>query len=154
MKVHTLSILVDNKPSVLSRVIGLTTRRGYNIESLAVSPTHNPEYSRITMVVEDLDDVVKQICKQLGKLINVVSISDLTSSKPIERELMLMKINTKNSKTLAQKLKSSFITILSKDDDSITIQACATTKQLDNLEEALQDFDIAQIVRTGKIALP
>lgn len=92
MKPHTLSILVENRAGVLSRVTGLFSRRGFNIESLAVGPCEEPDMSRITIVVIGDDEKIEQVMKQLNKLIDVIKVSDLTDSERVERELALIKV--------------------------------------------------------------
>ena len=92
MKPHTLSILVENKAGVLSRVTGLFSRRGFNIESLAVGPCEEPGMSRITIVVIGDDEKIEQVMKQLNKLIDIIKVSDLTENERVERELALIKV--------------------------------------------------------------
>src|SRR3954466_8749186 len=94
MSVHTLSVLVENKPGVLARVSGLFSRRGFNIESLAVGPTEHPEISRITILVSVEGTVLEQVTKQLNKLINVLKIVELEPGMAVQRELLLVKVRT------------------------------------------------------------
>ena len=93
---HTISVLVENHPGVLSRVSGLFARRGFNIESLAVGTTAQPDVSCITIVVDDKENVVEQINKQLNKLIDVIKLKDFTPDEIVSRELMLIKVNSTN----------------------------------------------------------
>ncbi|MBC7345312.1 MAG: acetolactate synthase small subunit, partial [Clostridia bacterium] len=86
---HTLAVLTENRSGVLTRIAGLFSRRGYNIESLAVGPTENPQLARMTIVVDGDDHVIEQVCKQLNKLIDVVKLSDITHEETVERELIL-----------------------------------------------------------------
>jgi len=90
---HTISILLENEPGALSRVAGLFSARGYNIESLTVAPTDDPSMSRMTLVTRGSDDIIEQITKQLNKLVDVITLLDLTEGTHIERELMLVKIS-------------------------------------------------------------
>ncbi|MBC7324367.1 MAG: acetolactate synthase small subunit, partial [Moorella sp. (in: Bacteria)] len=90
---RTLSVLVENRPGVLTRVAGLFSRRGYNIDSLAVGRTENPTISRMTIVVDGDDQIIEQVCKQLNKLIDVIKLSDITADPHVGRELILIKVN-------------------------------------------------------------
>jgi len=106
MKPHTLSILVENKAGVLSRVTGLFSRRGFNIESLAVGPCEEPGMSRITIVVIGDDEKIEQVMKQLNKLIDIIKVSDLTENERVERELALIKVTAEQGPPVPRSCRS------------------------------------------------
>ena len=153
---HILSVLVENKFGVLTRVSSLFSRRGYNIYSLAVSPTEDDRYSRMTVVVDGDASLVEQITKQLNKLIPVIKISELADSDAVERELMLVTVKaTPEARSQITELAAIFEAKI--DDvghDAITIQVAGTPEKLDAMTDLLQPFGIAEQQRTGRIALP
>lgn len=155
MTQHTLSVLVENKPGVLSRVAGMFTRRGYNIDSLAVSPTERGDRSRMTITVDASRFPVEQITKQLDKLINVIKVRDLDPENMVARELGLFKVSTTEASradvlALIEIFKGEIVDVT---HDSMTIQATGTTVELENLEELLRDNGLIEMVRTGVVAL-
>ncbi len=155
MNQHTLSVLVENKPGVLSRVTGLFTRRGYNIDSLAVSPTERDDRSRMTITVDASRFPVEQITKQLDKLINVIKVRDLDPENMVASELGLFKVSTTESPR-AEVLAIVDIfegKIVDVTRDSLIIQATGTTAELENLEELLRHNGLIEMVRTGVVAL-
>lgn len=152
---HTLSILVDNAPGVLTRVAGLVARRGFNIESLAVGPTEDSTRSRITLVVDAEGAAIEQVTKQLHKLINVYKINDLTEEAHIDRELVLFKVNAEPSRRgeiieIANIFRANIVDVSS---SSLTVEATGTDSKLTAMEEMFRAYGIKEIVRTGKIAL-
>lgn len=152
---HTLSVLVENKPGVLSRVAGLFTRRGYNIDSLAVSPTEDPKLSRMTITVDASRFPVEQITKQLDKLINVIKIRDLDPSNTVARELALMKVRT-NPADRAEIIGVVEIfggQIVDVTREHMTIQVTGDTEDLVRFEELLRPFGLIEMVKTGVVAL-
>jgi len=152
---HTLSVLVENKPGVLSRVAGMFTRRGYNIDSLAVSPTERDDRSRMTITVDASRFPVEQITKQLDKLINVIKVRDLDPENMVASELGLFKVSTTESPR-AEVLAIVDIfegKIVDVTRDSLIIQATGTTAELENLEELLRNNGLIEMVRTGVVAL-
>jgi acetolactate synthase-1/3 small subunit len=153
---HILSVLVENKFGVLSRVSGLFARRGYNIYSLAVSPTEDDRYSRMTVVVDGDADLVEQITKQLNKLIPVIKISELADSDAVERELMLVTIKGgADARSQATELASIFeAKILDVGYEAITLMVAGTPEKLDAMTDLLKPFGIVELQRTGRIALP
>lgn len=155
MTQHTLSVLVENKPGVLSRVAGLFTRRGYNIDSLAVSPTEDEHRSRMTITVDASRFPVEQITKQLDKLINVIKVRDLDPQNMVARELGLFKVSTHDAPRaeVLQLVEIFDGKILDVTTDSLTIQATGTTPELENLEELLRPYGLTEMVRTGVVAL-
>ncbi len=152
---HTLSVLVENKPGVLSRVAGMFTRRGYNIDSLAVSPTERDDRSRMTITVDASRFPVEQITKQLDKLINVIKVRDLDPENMVAFELGLFKVSTSECPR-AEVLAIVDIfegKIVDVTRDSLIIQATGTTAELENLEELLRHNGLVEMVRTGVVAL-
>ena len=152
---HTLSVLVENKPGVLSRVAGLFTRRGFNIESLAVSPTEDPELSRMTITVDASRFPVEQITKQLDKLINVIKIRDLEPSNTVARELALMKVHSDPGERaeiigLVEIFGGKIIDVTT---EHVTIQVTGVTDDLVRFEELLRPFGLIEMVKTGVVAL-
>ena len=153
---HILSVLVENKFGVLSRVSGLFARRGYNIYSLAVSPTEDDRYSRMTVVVDGDADLVEQITKQLNKLIPVIKISELADSDAVERELMLVTIKgSAEARSQVTELASIFeAKILDVGYEALTLMVAGQPDKLDAMTDLLKPFGIVELQRTGRIALP
>jgi len=156
MKPHTLSVLVENKAGVLSRVTGLFSRRGYNIESLAVGPCEEPGMSRITIVCIGDDAGIEQVMKQLNKLIDVIKVSDLTDSERVERELALIKVAAEPGTArneiiqLAQIFRAQIVDVGTK---TMVLQVVGNTEKIDALETILRQFGVREFVRTGKIGI-
>ena len=153
---HILVVLVENKAGVLARVAGLFARRGYNIESLAVAPTDDPRFSRITVVVDAESAPIEQIIKQLFKLVNVVKISELAPNEAVERELLLATVKAEPAVRsqileLAQIFESR---ILAVGHDSLTVSLDGTPGKVDDFEELLRPYGILELQRTGRVALP
>lgn len=152
---HILSVLVENKFGVLSRVAGLFSRRGYNIYSLAVSPTEDERYSRMTIVVDGDSAPIEQVTKQLNKLIPVIRITELAAEDAVERELMLVTLKAgQEFRSQVTELASIFeAKILDVGYDAMTIMAAGTPDKLDAMTDLLQPFGIVELQRTGRIAL-
>jgi acetolactate synthase-1/3 small subunit len=152
---HTISVIVENKPGVLQKVAGLFSRRGFNIESLAVGTTENPEISRMTIVVEGDEAVLEQITKQLHKLIDTLKVFDLPPEKLVERELSLIKVhaNEKTRQEITQIVDIFKGKIVDVAEDSLTIEISAEKDKVDSMQKLLEKFGIQELVRTGKIAL-
>ncbi|MFZ1897735.1 acetolactate synthase small subunit [Methanoregula sp.] len=156
MKAHTLSILVENKAGVLSRVTGLFSRRGFNIESLAVGTCEEPDMSRITIVVIGDDAQVEQVMKQLNKLIDVIKVSDLTDSERVERELALFKVTADQGTTRAEIMQIATIfraQIVDVGAKSVILQIAGDTDKIDAIEKLLRQFGIKELIRTGRIGI-
>ncbi len=153
---HILSVLVQNRPGVLARVSGLFARRGYNIFSLAVAPTEEPDYSRITIVVDVASSPLEQIVKQLFKLIDVVRITELDPRKSVERELMVATVKAEaESRGAIVELTNIFEgKILAVGTEALTLSLDGNPDKLDDFEELLRGYGIVEIQRTGRIALP
>jgi acetolactate synthase-1/3 small subunit len=152
---HIISVLVENKSGVLAKISGLFSRRGFNIESLAVGPTEDEKISRITIVVNAEIHSIEQVVKQLYKLINVIKIQELDPSNIVERELVLIKVNADNS-TRAEILeivdifRANIVDVAKK---SLSIEITGNSRKIQGIEELLQPYGILELVRTGKIAL-
>jgi acetolactate synthase-1/3 small subunit len=156
MKPHTLSILVENKAGVLSRVTGLFSRRGFNIESLAVGPCEEPGMSRITIVVIGDDAKVEQVMKQLNKLIDIIKVSDLTDNPRVERELALIKVTAELGTSRAEIMQIAEIfraSIVDVSPKSIVLQVIGDTEKIEALETLLRQFGVKEFVRTGTIGI-
>ena len=153
---HMLSVLVQNKPGVLARVASLFARRGYNIFSLAVAPTDDPEFSRISIVVDVESAPLEQIVKQLFKLIEVVRISELDPRKSVERELMVATIRaTPEQRGQVVELANIFEgKILSVGQDAIILSMDGSPEKLDDFSDLLRQYGIIELQRTGRVALP
>lgn len=152
---HVLSVLVENKSGVLSRVIGLISRRGFNIDSLSVGPTEDPTRSRITIIVDADTQSYEQIVKQLNKLVCVYKLQDLTNDAYIERELVLFKVDAPAEKRsevveVANLFRANIVDVGA---TSLTIEATGSQSKLQGLEELLTSYGIKEITRTGKIAI-
>jgi acetolactate synthase-1/3 small subunit len=152
---HTLAVLVENKSGVLARVSGLFSRRGYNIESLAVGMTENPEISRMTIVVEGDDRVLAQVTSQLSKLIDVISVSDLPSSESVDRGLALIKVSA-DTDTRAEVMQIAGIfraKIIDIGAETLVIEVTGDKSKIRAIEDMLGRFGIKEVVRTGRVAL-
>jgi len=152
---QTLSVLVENKPGVLSRIAGLFTRRGFNIDSLAVSPTEDPDRSRMTIAVDASRFPVEQISKQLDKLVNVIKIRPLDPANMVSRELGLLKVaaGSETRSEVIQLVEIFDARIVDVTSDVVTIQVTGTSEELENFERLLKPFGIVELVKTGVIAL-
>ena len=152
---HTLSVLVENKPGVLARVAGLFSRRGFNIESLAVGPTEVEEVSRMTIVVDAADTALEQVTKQLNKLIHVLKIVELDRDVAVERELQMVKVSADGSTRseiieIADVFRSKVVDV---DSDAITIEATGSPEKLAAMVRLLAPYGIRELVRSGMIAV-
>jgi acetolactate synthase I/III small subunit len=153
---HILTVLVENKPGVLARVSTLFSRRGFNIFSLAVGPTEDDRFSRMTIVVDLEGTTLEQVIKQLNKLVNVIKITELAPQSAVERELLLVTVSTHDG------LRSSIVELAAIFDakivdvgfDALTIMVAGAPDQLDALEELVRPYGIIELQRTGRIALP
>ena len=153
---HTLVVLVENKPGVLTRVAGLFARRGFNIDSLAVAPTDDPRFSRITIVVDAESAPLEQIVKQLDKLINVVTITELDPSASVERELMLVTVAVPVEKRgeIMDLVRIFEATVMNVGVDAMMLSLAGSPSRVDDFEKLLRPYGILEIQRTGRVALP
>ncbi|EIC21403.1 acetolactate synthase small subunit [Thiorhodovibrio frisius] len=148
---HILSMLVENESGALSRIAGLFSARGYNIESLTVAPTDDPTLSRMTLVTCGNDDIVEQIKKQLNKLIDVVKLADLSEGPHIEREMMLIKLRAKGAdreelKRLTEIFRAKIVDVT---EASYVVELTGTSSKLDAFIQAVPDGLITEVVRSG-----
>ncbi|MDD4237240.1 MAG: acetolactate synthase small subunit [Desulfotomaculaceae bacterium] len=152
---HTLAVTVENNPGVLTRVAGLFSRRGFNIDSLAVGRTENPRVSRMTIIVEGDDMVVEQVAKQLHKLIDVIKISDITRNAYVDRELVMIKVHAEPSARaeIMQLVDIFRARIVDVGPKTLTIEVTGDEGKIDAIELSLRPFGIKELVRTGKIAM-
>ena len=152
---HTISALVENKPGVLARCAGLFARRGFNIDSLAVSTTESPEVSRMIITVSGDDRTLDQICKQLQKLVDVIAVFDHTEDATVERELCLCKVK------VAREHRSEVIEIcnifrgevVDVAEDTLMIELTGDEEKIDAFVNVIKEYEIVEMVRTGKILL-
>jgi acetolactate synthase I/III small subunit len=155
-KHHLLSVLVENRPGVLTRVAGLFARRGFNIVSLAVAPTEDERFSRITIVVDAESAPLEQVVKQLDKLINVVRIDELAPGTAVERELLLATISAPpDLRGQVIELVAVFEgRVVSVGYDELTVSLEGSPDKLDDFEELIGNYGIVALQRTGRVALP
>ncbi|HOK58022.1 acetolactate synthase small subunit [Methanothrix sp.] len=152
---HTIAVIVENKPGVLTRISGLFSRRGFNIESLSVGATDNPAYSRMTISVEGDDVVLEQVVKQLSKLINVIRVSRLDPEESVERELAIIKVSAnKDTRSEIMQIVSVFrARIIDVSPRSLIIEVTGDEKKVDALQQMLRQFGIKEMARTGKVSM-
>lgn len=150
-----LSVLVENKPRVLARVSGLFARRGFNIHSLAVAPTDDPERSRMTIVAVGDEATVEQMTKQLNKLINVIKVADLDPAVSVQRELMLIQVKADPS-VRAQIIEIAGVfraQVVDVGTEALVVECTGTPEKLHGLEDLLRPYGVVELVRTGRIAI-
>ncbi len=153
---HTLSVLVENKAGVLARVAGLFARRGFNIYSLAVAPTDDERFSRISIVVDVESSPLEQITKQLFKLVNVVKINELHPDAELERELVLLTVKAEGPARsqvieLVQVFEGRIVDV---GQEALTVELAGPPSKLDNFEDLMRAYGIVELQRTGRVALP
>lgn len=152
---HTISLLVENKFGAFNRIAGLFAAKGYNIDSLTVGPTEDDEISRMTIVTRGDDSVIEQIMKQLNKLINTVKVTDLTYESFVERDLALIKVQTKADTRseimqIAEIFRAKIIDISPR---TVTVEAIGSEQKVDAIIKMLKPFGIKELARTGRVAL-
>jgi acetolactate synthase-1/3 small subunit len=155
MTTHTLSVLVEDKPGVLARIAGLFSRRGFNIESLAVGPTEHDEVSRMTIVVNVEDSPLEQVTKQLNKLIEVIKIVELDGSSSINRELMLVKVRA-DAATRGQVLDAVQLfraKVVDVATDAVTIEVVGNPDKLADFLRVVEPFGVRELVQSGMVAI-
>ena len=155
MSRHTLSVLVENKPGVLARIAGLFSRRGFNIDSLAVGPTEHPEISRMTIVVNVEDSPLEQVTKQLNKLVEVITIVELDGAASVSRELLLVKVKadaTTRGQVLevVQLFKAKVVDVAT---DAITVQVVGNQDKLEDFLRIVEPFGVRELVQSGMVAI-
>ncbi len=152
---HTLSVLVENKPGVLARIAGLFSRRGYNIDSLAVGATEHPSISRMTIVVNVEESSLEQVTKQLNKLVEVLKIVELEKQGSVERQLLLVKVKA-DSTTRGQVLDAVQLfraKVVDVAPDTVTIEVTGNHDKLRDCLAVLEDFGIRELVQSGMVAV-
>jgi acetolactate synthase-1/3 small subunit len=155
MAKHTLSVLVENKPGVLARIAGLFSRRGYNIDSLAVGPTEHSDISRMTVVVDVEDLPLEQVTKQLNKLVEVIKVVELEPTASVQREILLVKVRTdihSRSHVLetVQLFRAKVVDVA---PDAVTIEATGSTDKLEALLRVLEPYGVRELVQSGMVAV-
>ncbi len=155
MSRHTLSVLVENKPGVLARIAGLFSRRGFNIDSLAVGPTEHPEISRMTIVVNVEESPLEQVTKQLNKLVEVIKIVELDGPQSVTRELLLVKVKA-DAETRGQVLETIQLfraKVVDVATDAVTIEVTGSAEKLEAFLRVLEPFGIRELVQSGMVAI-
>ena len=152
---HTLSVLVENKPGVLARIAGLFSRRGFNIDSLAVGPTEHPEVSRMTIVVNVETSPLEQVTKQLNKLVEVIKVVELDSGYSVNRELLLVKVKADASSRgqvleLVQLFRAKVVDVA---PDAVTIQIVGNQGKLEDFLRVLEPYGVRELVQSGVVAI-
>ena len=151
---HIISILLQNEAGALTRVASLFSSRGYNIESLSVAPTEDPQVSRLTMVTNGSEAVIDQIIKQLFKLVDVVNIVDMTEGEHIERELLLMKVKLHEDANVADIISAAGARVLDSSPANFTVELTSTGVQIDDFMSTLATrSEILAVVRSGSMAI-
>jgi len=153
---HTISVLVENKFGVLTRIAGLFSGRGYNIDTLNVGPTQDPNTSRMTIVTRGDDATLEQIVKQLNKLVDVLQVQDFREGEYVDRELILVKVSV-DSKTRAEVMQITDIfraKIVDVQPASLTIEITGDESKTDKFVQLMRTFGVLELIRTGKAALP
>ncbi|WP_377269275.1 acetolactate synthase small subunit [Peterkaempfera sp. SMS 1(5)a] len=155
MSKHTLSVLVENKPGVLARIAALFSRRGFNIDSLAVGPTEHPDVSRMTIVVQVDDLPLEQVTKQLNKLVNVIKIVELDPNAAVRRELVLVKVRA-DAETrsqiveIVQLFRAKTVDV---SPDAVTVEATGSSDKLEAMLRMLEPYGIKELVQSGMVAI-
>ena len=155
MSLHTLSVLVENKPGVLARIAGLFSRRGFNIDSLAVGPTEHPEVSRMTIVVNVEQSPLEQVTKQLNKLVEVIKVVELDREMSITRELLLVKVRADAASRgqvleLVQLFRAKVVVVAT---DAVTIQIVGNQGKLEDFLRVLEPYGVRELVQSGVVAI-
>ncbi len=152
---HTLSVLVENKPGVLARVASLFSRRGFNIESLAVGPTEHDDISRITLVASVEGHTLEQLTKQLNKLVNVLKIVELDPQDSVQRELLLVKVRADMStrSSVLEMVQLFRAKVVDVSPEAVTIEATGTRDKIEALVRVLEPYGIRELVQSGMVAV-
>lgn len=150
---HTISVLLENEAGALSRVAGLFSARGYNIESLTVAPTEDPTVSRMTLVTRGSEEVVEQITKQLNKLIDVIRLVDLSPNAHIERELILVKLRRVDEDAKPLPLEDFNAHVLDDTEDTIVVEMIGGTSRVDEFLAAIDPERIIEVIRSGVLGI-
>lgn len=152
---HTISLMVANKPGVLVRIALIFSRRGYNIDSLVVSPAYNPKYSRMTITAKGDPETLEQIIKQCNKLIDVIHAEEHSELEAVSKEFALLKV--KNSPTnkaiIAKHAKQYNAKVVYSDDEAIIIEQTGSSEELDKFDTLMKKYGVIEMVRTGKLLM-
>jgi acetolactate synthase-1/3 small subunit len=152
---HNIAVIVENKAGVLTRIAGLFSRRSFNIDSLSVGTTDNPEYSRMTITVQGDRDVLEQVIKQLSKLINVIRVSEMDPSESLERELAVIKVSVdrENRSEIMQIVNIFRARIIDVSQRSMIIEVTGDEEKVEAIIQLLRQFGIKELARTGKVSM-
>ena len=152
---HTIAVIMENKSGVLTRIAGLFSRRSFNIESLSVGATDNPDYSRMTLTVEGNEDVLEQVTKQLSKLINVIRVSELAPEESVERELAVIKVSSdKDNRGEIMQIVDIFrANIIDVSARSMIIEVTGDSEKVDAILHMLRQYGVKELARTGKVSM-
>ncbi|MDF0593261.1 acetolactate synthase small subunit [Methanotrichaceae archaeon M04Ac] len=152
---HTIALIVENRPGVLVRIAGLFSRRGFNIDSLTVGSTDNPDYARMTITVDGDEVVLEQVTKQLNKLVNVIRVSELLSSESVERELAIIKVAArKEDRSEIMQIVSVFrAKIIDVSPRSLIVEVTGSNDKVEAMVRLLRQFGIKEMARTGKVSM-
>jgi acetolactate synthase I/III small subunit len=152
---HTLSVLVENRPGVLTRVAGLFARRNFNIHSLAVGPTENPDVSRITVVVDVEELPLEQVTKQLNKLVNVIKIVELEQSASVQRELLLVKVRAdmQTRSNVLETVRLFRAKVVDVAPDAVTVEVTGNPDKLEAFLKVVEPFGVRELVQSGMVAI-
>ena len=155
MSKHTLSVLVENKPGVLARIAGLFSRRGFNIDSLAVGATEHPEVSRMTVVVDVEDLPLEQVTKQLNKLVEVLKVVELEPGASVQREILLVKVRTdqQSRSHVLETVQLFRAKVVDVAGDALTIEVTGNRDKLAAFLEVLEPFGVKELVQSGLVAI-
>ncbi|MGB3945016.1 MAG: acetolactate synthase small subunit [Methanothrix sp.] len=156
MKVlHTIALIVENRPGVLVRIAGLFSRRGFNIDSLTVGATDNPDYARMTITVEGDEVVLEQVTKQVNKLVNVIRVSEMDPKESVDRELAIIKVAAKKEdRSEIMQIVSVFrAKIIDVSPRSLIIEVTGTNDKVEAMVRLLRQFGIKEMARTGKVSM-
>lgn len=152
---HTIAVIVENKSGVLTRIAGLFSRRAFNIDSLSVGATDNPDYSRMTLTVKGGEEVLEQVIKQLSKLINVIRVSELNPAESVERELAIIKVNAdrENRSEIMQVVDVFRAKIIDVSARSVIIEITGDEEKINAIVQLLRQYGIKEMARTGKVSM-
>jgi acetolactate synthase I/III small subunit len=155
MSRHTLSVLVENKPGVLARIAGLFSRRGFNIDSLAVGPTEHPEVSRMTIVVNVAESPLEQVTKQLNKLVEVIKIVELDPDSSVTRELLLVKVKAdgENRRQVLETVQLFRAKVVDVSTDAVTIEVTGDSGKLEAFLRVIEPLGVRELVQSGMVAI-
>ncbi len=153
MSKHTIAVLVENSPGVLARVASLFSRRAYNIDSLAVGPTENPDLSRMTIVINVEGHVLDQVMAQVYKLVNVIAVSEMPTDSTVHRELLLVKVGAAKMEEILAIVARYDAKVVDEDEEALTIQCTAESVHIEALLKALTPYGIKELVQSGLVAL-